>query len=202
MLTFYLLLCCIVLFSGHVEMSQDRHEIPAVAKYFGSKGRYEEMNPHLIRDMLAVNKSILQLPSPQCRKIHMSAIIRHGTRYPTTKNINEMHQLYNFVIDSTTGENSRLREIREQWEMWYTEDMDGRLVQKGVDDLRNLAVRLSKLFPSLISEEKLREGLIKFTSSSKHRCVNSTLAFKAGLTELWAITGKLINNHSVVLYMR
>ncbi|XP_031697074.1 multiple inositol polyphosphate phosphatase 1-like, partial [Anarrhichthys ocellatus] len=83
-----------------------------------------------------------------------------------------------------------LREIQTQWTMWYTEDMDGRLVQKGVNDHKHLAVRLSKLFPSLISEVKLRGGFIKFISSSKHRCVNSTLSFKAGLTELWAITDK------------
>ncbi|XP_034537823.1 multiple inositol polyphosphate phosphatase 1-like [Notolabrus celidotus] len=80
--------------------------------------------------------------------------------------------------------------------MWYTEDMDGRLVQKGVDDLKHLAVRLSKLLPSLISEGKLRGGSIKFITSSKHRCVKSTLSFKAGLTELWAITDQEFD-HSV-----
>ncbi|KAK1905254.1 Multiple inositol polyphosphate phosphatase 1 [Dissostichus eleginoides] len=99
-----------------------------------------------------------------------------------------MQQLYNMVLHNATGEESWLREIQSQWRMWYTEDMDGRLVQKGVEELKHLAIRLSKLFPSLISEDKLRGGYIKFITSSKHRCVNSTLSFKAGLTELWAIT--------------
>ncbi|KAG7219589.1 hypothetical protein INR49_018966 [Caranx melampygus] len=161
--------------------------IPAIAKYFSTKGRYEEVNPHLVEDILAVNRSVLQPPSPQCRKIHLTAIIRHGTRYPTTKNIKKMKKLYNLVKSSARGEKSWLREIKTQWTMWYTEDMDGRLVQKGVNDHKHLAVRLSKLFPSLVSEEKLRGGLIKFITSSKHRCVNSTLSFKAGLTELWDI---------------
>ncbi|KAI4812988.1 hypothetical protein KUCAC02_024344 [Chaenocephalus aceratus] len=169
---------------------EDNLDIPAIAKYFTTKGRYEEVNPHLIKDILAVNTSILPLPSAQCQPFHLTAIIRHGTRYPTSKNAKKMQKLYELVMSSASGKESWLREIKSQWRMWYTEDMDGRLVQKGVEDHKHLAIRLSKLFPSLISEEKLRGGFIKFMTSSKHRCVNSTLSFKAGLTELWAITDK------------
>ncbi|XP_076599914.1 multiple inositol polyphosphate phosphatase 1a [Chaetodon auriga] len=176
--------CC---FRNDVKL-QDNPNIPAIAKYFTTKGRYEEVNPYLIEDILAVNRSILQPPSAQCREIHLTAIIRHGTRYPTSKNVKKMQKLYELVKSRAAGKESWLREIQTQWTMWYTEDMDGRLVQKGVNDHRHLAVRLSKLFPSLISEEKLRGGFIQFITSSKHRCVNSTLSFKAGLTELWAIT--------------
>ncbi|XP_054456443.1 multiple inositol polyphosphate phosphatase 1a [Anoplopoma fimbria] len=170
--------------------------IPAIAKYFTTKGRYEEVNPYLIEDILAVNTSILQPPSAQCRQIHLTAIIRHGTRYPTSKNVKKMQKLYDLVKSSASGRDHWLREIQSQWRMWYTEDMDGRLVQKGVNDHKHLAVRLSKLFPSLVSEEKLRGGFIKFITSSKHRCVNSTLSFKAGLTELWGITDQEFD-HSV-----
>ncbi|XP_071336511.1 multiple inositol polyphosphate phosphatase 1-like [Trachinotus anak] len=178
--------CCF----RHDVSPEDNPDIPAIAKYFSTKGRYEEVNPYLIGDILAVNRSILQPPSAQCRQIHLSAIIRHGTRYPTTKNVKKMQKLYELVKGSASSEESWLREIQSQWTMWYTEDMDGRLVQKGVDDHKHLAVRLSKLFPSLISEENLRGEVIKFITSSKHRCVNSTLSFKAGLTELWAIKDK------------
>ncbi|KAM9364969.1 multiple inositol polyphosphate phosphatase 1-like [Pholidichthys leucotaenia] len=170
-----------------LQILHDNPSIPAIAKYFNTKGRYEEVNLHLREDILAVNRAILQSPSEQCREIHLTAIIRHGTRYPTSKNIQEMQQLYNITMYNASGEHDWLREIQSQRTMWYTEDMDGRLVQKGVNDLKHLAVRLSKLFPSLISEEKLRGGYIKFITSSKHRCVNSTLSFKAGLTELWGI---------------
>lgn len=163
-------------------------DIPAIAKYFTTKGRYEEVNPYLIEDILAVNRSILRPPSAQCREIHLTAIVRHGTRYPTTKNVKKMRGLYELVMGSARGKEGWLREIQTQWTMWYNDDMDGRLVQKGVSDHKHLAVRLSKLFPTLISEEVLRGGYIQFITSSKHRCVNSTLAFKAGLTELWGIT--------------
>lgn len=167
--------------------SEKNPEIPAIAKYFSTKGRYEEVNPYLIEDILAVNRSILQPPSAECRQIHLTAVIRHGTRYPTSKNVKKMKKLYDVVRGIGVSNRNWLRELQTQWRMWYTEDMDGRLVQKGVNDHRHLAVRLSKLFPSLISEEKLRGGFIKFITSSKHRCVNSTLSFKAGLTELWDI---------------
>uniref|UniRef100_A0A671WRS3 Multiple inositol polyphosphate phosphatase 1 n=1 Tax=Sparus aurata TaxID=8175 RepID=A0A671WRS3_SPAAU len=178
--------CCF-----HTDVNpEDNPNIPAIAKYLATKGRYEEVNPHLIDDILAVNRSILQPPSAQCREIHLTAIIRHGTRYPTSKNVKKMQKLYELVKSSAAAKQSWLREIQTQWRMWYTEDMDGRLVQKGVDDHKHLAVRLSKLFPTMISEEKLRGGFIKFITSSKHRCVNSTLSFKAGLTGLWAITDK------------
>ncbi|XP_014010117.1 multiple inositol polyphosphate phosphatase 1 isoform X3 [Salmo salar] len=161
-------------------------DIPAIAKYFTTKGRYEEVNPYLIDDILAVNKSLVKPPSAECREIHLTAIIRHGSRYPTIKNVKKMRELHNLVVQKASGEERWLREIT-QWKMWYTDEMDGRLVQKGVLDHRHLAVRLSKLFPSLISKEKLQDGHIKFMTSSKHRCVNSTLSFQGGLAKLWAI---------------
>ncbi|AWP13886.1 putative multiple inositol polyphosphate phosphatase 1-like [Scophthalmus maximus] len=178
--------CC---FRGQVKAGDDL-DVPAIAKYFSTKGRYEEVNPYLREDILAVNRSALRPPFAQCREIHLTAIVRHGTRYPTAKNVRKMRKLYDLVRDRASGRGSWLQEIKSQWPMWYTEDMDGRLVRKGVSDHKHLAVRLSKLFPSLVSEEKLRGGHVRFVTSSKHRCVNSTLSFVAGLTELWAITDK------------
>ncbi|XP_056465072.1 multiple inositol polyphosphate phosphatase 1-like [Gadus chalcogrammus] len=161
--------------------------IPTIARYFTTKGRYEEVNPHLIGDIYAVNTSVLQALSPGCREMHLSAIIRHGTRYPTSKNVEKMQMLYNLIVHKASGNAIWVREIKEKFVMRYTEDMDGRLADKGVLDHKHLAVRLSKLFPSLVSREKLRGGKISFVTSSKHRCVNSTLAFKRGLTDLWSV---------------
>ena len=165
--------------------------IPTIARYFTTKGRYEEVNPHLIGDIYAVNTSVLQALSPGCREMHLSAIIRHGTRYPTSKNVEKMQRLYNLIVHNASGNAIWVREIKEKFVMRYTEEMDGRLADKGVLDHKHLAVRLSKLFPSLVSREKLRGGKISFVTSSKHRCVNSTLAFKRGLTDLWSVEGAL-----------
>ncbi|XP_061647041.1 multiple inositol polyphosphate phosphatase 1-like isoform X1 [Phyllopteryx taeniolatus] len=168
-------------------VNKSRSSIPRIAKYFGTKGRYEEVNPYLLEDILAVNTSILRPPFPKCRPIHLTAIIRHGTRYPTGSIFKHMQQVYEAVKSATPGKECCVCEIQNQWRMWYPQNMDGRLARKGVDDHKHLAVRLSKLFPSLLSEENLRGGFVKFISSSKHRCINSTLSFMAGLTELWDI---------------
>ncbi|XP_067100476.1 multiple inositol polyphosphate phosphatase 1b [Osmerus mordax] len=159
--------------------------IPLIANYFGTKGRYEDVNPYLRDNILAVNTS--RPPSSDCSAIHLTAIIRHGTRYPTTKNIKKIHRLYDLVVNEASSTEKWLEHIQTEWKMWYTEDMDGKLVQKGRDDHRHLAIRLATMFPSLVSEENLRGGRIKFTTSSKHRCVDSIEAFQVGLLNLWKV---------------
>ncbi|KAL0964456.1 hypothetical protein UPYG_G00324100 [Umbra pygmaea] len=187
-----ILVPCIVLFSyvlccslGKDVQNQYRPDIPAIAKYFTTKCRYEEVNPYLLDDILTVNRSSVKLPFAECREVHLTAIIRHGTRYPTTRNVNKMRTLHNLIL-KVHKRDSWLRNIT-QWKMWYTDEMDGRLVHKGVLDQMHLAVRLSKFFPSLISKDKLQDGQIEFITSSKHRCVNSTISFYAGLAKQWNI---------------
>ncbi|XP_052436550.1 multiple inositol polyphosphate phosphatase 1a [Carassius gibelio] len=155
--------------------------IPDIARYFGTKGRYEEVNAYLIDDILAINNSLVTLPSSKCSEIHLTVIIRHGTRYPTIKNIQKMREFHDLVVREATGNLNCLSEIKSQWKMWYTDDMDGRLVDQGREDHRHLAQRLIKWFPSLLTEENVRQGRVKLITSSKHRCVNSTIAFREGL---------------------
>ncbi|XP_053368204.1 multiple inositol polyphosphate phosphatase 1b isoform X1 [Clarias gariepinus] len=164
-----------------------KSNIPSIAVYFGTKGRYEEVNPQLIDDILFVNHSAVRAPAAGCQAVHLVAVIRHGTRFPTKKNIVRMRRLYELVMAEASGEQQWLRDIKQKWKMWYTEDMDGKLVEKGKDDLRHLAVRLSKSFPTLISEENLRRERVEFISSSKHRCVDSIRAFQEGLLNLWDV---------------
>lgn len=107
-------------------------DVPHIASYFGTKTRYEEVNPHLLRDVLSVNKSVLKPPDTErCSPVHLTAVIRHGTRYPTVKNIRRIHKLNELVRREASGGSggsggsSGLRDIKGRWEMWFTEDMDG-----------------------------------------------------------------------------
>ncbi|XP_052425995.1 multiple inositol polyphosphate phosphatase 1b [Carassius gibelio] len=163
-----------------------RPTVPAIAHHFGTKGRYEEVNPHLLDHILFVNKSLVAPPSSDCRAIHMVSVIRHGTRYPTTKNVKKIARLFDLVSSHASGSASCLNDIKT-WKMWYTEDMDGRLVEKGRDDHRHLAMRLAQSFPTLISEDHLRANRIEFITSSKHRCVDSVKAFQEGLHRFWDV---------------
>ena len=165
--------------------------IPAIANYFGTKGRYEEVNPYLIDDILSVNKTLSKPPSPDCRAIHLTAVIRHGTRFPTAKNIRKIKRLHSLVVNEAKDSYAWLRDIKTKWVMWYTEEMDGKLVEKGRDDHRHLAVRLATSFPTLISKDNFQNNRMKFITSSKHRCVDSVEAFQEGLHRLWNIKGNL-----------
>ncbi|XP_028824515.1 multiple inositol polyphosphate phosphatase 1b [Denticeps clupeoides] len=158
-----------------------RPPAPPIASYFGTKGRYEEVNPYLIDDILSVNKSWSEPPSADCRPAHLTAVVRHGTRFPTAKNIRRIGRLHDAVLRHARSAHAWLDEIRAGWDMWYTEDMDGRLVEKGRDDHRHLAARLATAFPALISRENLLGGRVAFVTSSKHRCVESVEAFQQGL---------------------
>lgn len=160
-------------------------DIPHIASFFGTKTRYEEVNPHLLKDISSVNSSVLRPPpTERCSPVHLTAVIRHGSRYPTVKNIRRIQALSDLVRTEASRRSAGwLQEIQDRWEMWFTEDMDGQLVMKGREDLRQLAKRLSVLFPSLLSEEKLPR--ISLKSSSKHRCVSSVEAFQEGLQLSW-----------------
>ncbi|XP_056153197.1 multiple inositol polyphosphate phosphatase 1b [Lampris incognitus] len=164
--------------------------VPPIAGCFGTKGRYEDVNPRLRDDVLAVDGSHLRPPpSGGCTPVHLTAIIRHGTRYPTVKNIRRMRRLYDLVMDEASNSEDWLGEIKSHWEMWYTDNMDGKLVEKGRDDHRHLAVRLAMLFPSLLCVENLRRHRIHFLTSSKERCLDSLEAFQQGLHKHWAVKG-------------
>ncbi|XP_026888375.2 multiple inositol polyphosphate phosphatase 1a [Electrophorus electricus] len=163
-------------------------DIPVLAKYFNTKSRYEEVNPHLIDDVLTVNASAVKPPAPGCRAAHLTAIVRHGTRYPTIGNIKKFHKLRDLVAAAATGDRGPLPGL-ESWQMRYTYEMDGRLAAKGRADLGHLAQRLVRSFPSLLTERNLRAGRVKFVTSSKHRCVNSTVAFQRGLTDTLGMPG-------------
>ncbi|KAK6487567.1 multiple inositol polyphosphate phosphatase 1-like [Huso huso] len=167
----------------NIVANRDDHteDIPTIAKYFGTKTRYEEVNPYLLNDILFVNKTPLRLQQ-DCSPVHISAVIRHGTRYPTAKNVKKMIAIYN-LAEKRKHRGRGLVDYINHWDMWYNDTMDGQLVEKGRDDHRNLAVRLATAYPSLFSEDSFRDCRMKFITSSKHRCVDSTLSFIEGLVK-------------------
>ncbi|XP_028845711.1 multiple inositol polyphosphate phosphatase 1-like [Denticeps clupeoides] len=162
------LLCCVASSFGD--------GVPAIAPFFGTKGRYEEASPRPATDVPAADA-----PSPACRALHLTAVVRHGTRYPSAASARKMRRVYSLA--QAAGGN---RDV-VSGALGYSEDMDGRLAEKGRGDHGDLAVRLARSFPSLLTERNLRAGRVRFVSSSKHRCVDSTVAFRRGLERLWGV---------------
>lgn len=143
-----------------------------LAKYFGTKTRYEDVNadpnsrdPNLLSDSI-------------CTPVHVNAVIRHGTRYPTIKQIKKIQKIHKRIMENSEADTELTR-----WQMWYSDSMDGQLVEKGIQDMKTLALRLAGLFPSLFSKENYVDCRVKVLTSSKHRCVESAKAFIQGLEQ-------------------
>ncbi|XP_057591126.1 multiple inositol polyphosphate phosphatase 1 isoform X3 [Hippopotamus amphibius kiboko] len=157
----------------------------ALSPYFGTKTRYEDANPGLLLDPEAPRRDP-QLLEETCTPVQLVALIRHGTRYPTTKQIRKLRQLHGLLqargsgadVTRATG-GCDLGAALADWPLWYADWMDGQLVEKGRQDMRQLALRLASLFPALFCRENC--GRLQLVTSSKHRCVDSGAAFLQGL---------------------
>lgn len=125
--------------------SRSLPDIPHIAPFFGTKTRYEEVKPHLLLDALSVNASVLRPPAGErCSPVHLSAVIRHGSRYPTVKNIRRIHRLSELLRgDASGGSAGWQRDIRGRWENWFSEDMDGE--RRNPSHLGNVPLKCGKI---------------------------------------------------------
>ncbi|XP_069467394.1 multiple inositol polyphosphate phosphatase 1 [Ambystoma mexicanum] len=153
--------------------------VSALSSYFGTKTRYEDVRTELLVDPLWTPAPDTALP-PSCVPLQMVGVIRHGTRYPTRKQIRKMQTVHRLVGSAGGTQSTLVQELRN-WHMWYDDWMDGQLVRKGELDMEHLAARMASTFPSLLTRERLRRCQRSFITSSKHRCVDSAKAFIRGL---------------------
>uniref|UniRef100_A0A5F4WN44 Multiple inositol polyphosphate phosphatase 1 n=1 Tax=Callithrix jacchus TaxID=9483 RepID=A0A5F4WN44_CALJA len=157
----------------------------SLSPYFGTKTRYEDVNPGLLSGPEAPWRDP-ELLEGTCTPVQLVALIRHGTRYPTAKQIRKLKQLHGLLQARGSREGGAgstgsrdLGAALADWPLWYADWMDGQLVEKGRQDMRQLALRLASLFPALFSLENY--GRLRLITSSKHRCVDSGAAFLQGL---------------------
>uniref|UniRef100_A0A8C5P6A5 Multiple inositol polyphosphate phosphatase 1 n=1 Tax=Jaculus jaculus TaxID=51337 RepID=A0A8C5P6A5_JACJA len=156
------------------------------SSYFGTKTRYEDVNPGLLADPEAPQRDP-RLLQGTCTPVQLIALIRHGTRYPTAKQVRKLRHLHELLRAhgpddpsvAAAGGGRSLAAALADWPLWYADWMDGQLVEKGRQDMRQLALRLASLFPDLFSRENY--GRLRLVTSSKHRCVDSSAAFLQGL---------------------
>lgn len=180
-----LLLLELLLLPANGESQGEAERATLLSPFFGTKSRYEELHPYLLRDPFSLGPALSGFPLPpaSCTPLQLSAVVRHGTRFPTRKQIEKLARLHGLLRGD--GKRCSVAERLARWEMWYQPDMDGKLAPKGERDMRMLAKRLVARFPSLLAPGRR----LAFTSSSKHRCVDSSGAFRAGLRE--ALYGQL-----------
>ncbi|KAM9232994.1 multiple inositol polyphosphate phosphatase 1 [Leptosomus discolor] len=152
-----------------------------LSSYFGTKSRYEEVNPHLVRDPLSLGPAAAasRLPAA-CTPLQLRALLRHGTRYPTAgqiRRLGELHARLRRRPAAAAAAACPAAAGLAAWQMWYEESLDGRLAPQGRRDMEHLARRLAARFPALFAA---RRRLV-LASSSKHRCLQSGAAFRRGL---------------------
>ncbi|NXT31748.1 MINP1 phosphatase, partial [Pelecanoides urinatrix] len=148
--------------------------------YFGTKSRYEEVNPHLLRDPLSLGPAAAGSRMPaDCAPLQLRALLRHGTRYPTAGQIRRLGELHARLLrrPAAAAAACPAAAALAAWQMWYNESLDGRLAPQGRRDMEHLARRLAARFPALFAA---RRRLV-LASSSKHRCRQSGAAFRRGL---------------------
>ncbi|XP_060097238.1 multiple inositol polyphosphate phosphatase 1 [Heteronotia binoei] len=169
------LLCLAALLA--VGRGQQESAAERLSPYFGTKSRYEIVNPHLLRDPLSLGppQPGFPLPPASCTPLQLNAVFRHGTRYPTRGQIKKLARLHG-LLDQRNG-SCPASEALAGWAMWYREEMDGMLAERGRYDMSMLARRLAARFPGLLAPQRR----FAFISSHKSRCVNSSDAFREGL---------------------
>ncbi|XP_077206496.1 multiple inositol polyphosphate phosphatase 1 [Paroedura picta] len=169
-----LLLClaALVAAGGGQESAAER-----LSPYFGTKSRYEIVNPHLLREPLSLGppQPGFPLPPASCTPLQLHAVFRHGTRFPTRGQIKKLARVHG-LLGRRNG-TCPASEALAGWEMWYREEMDGLLAERGRYDMSMLARRLAARFPGLLAPQRR----FVFISSHKSRCVNSSDAFREGL---------------------
>ncbi|XP_062988999.1 multiple inositol polyphosphate phosphatase 1 [Elgaria multicarinata webbii] len=165
----------------------DAETAEQLSPYFGTKSRYEELHPYLLQDPLSLGprQPGFPLPPASCAPLQLGAVIRHGTRFPTRKQIEKLGRFHSLVLrrsNSSSGGGSPpcpAAERLARWEMWLRPDMDGKLASRGRRDMEMLAKRLASRFPSFLGPKRR----FAFVSSSKHRCLDSSSAFRDGLRQ-------------------
>ncbi|NXU05077.1 MINP1 phosphatase, partial [Buphagus erythrorhynchus] len=141
--------------------------------YFGTKSRYEEVNPHLLSDPLSLGPGAGGSLPASCAPLQLRAVLRHGTRYPTAGQVRRLGELHSRLLRRAAGAAAALAD----WPMWYEESLDGRLAPQGRRDMEQLARRMAARFPALFAARRR----LALASSSKHRCLQSGAAFRRGL---------------------
>ncbi|XP_068807217.1 multiple inositol polyphosphate phosphatase 1 [Struthio camelus] len=163
----------------------------ALSGCFGTKSRYEEVNPHLVQDPLSLGPAAAGArPPAACAPLQLRALLRHGTRYPTAKQIRRLGELHGRLLRraaaaAASSSACPLAAALAAWHMWYEESLDGRLAPRGQRDMEHLARRLAARFPALFAARHR----LALASSSKHRCLQSGAAFRRGLGPALPLAG-------------
>ncbi|XP_022809597.1 multiple inositol polyphosphate phosphatase 1-like [Stylophora pistillata] len=116
-----------------------------------------------------------------CDPLHISMVIRHGTRYPSKKDVKKIERMLD-VINKEIDPKWSNGDLYLPWKNPFSLDHDKLLASAGEEELYYLAKEFLKRFPSLLSHPYHPQNF-DFISTGTSRTVQSAMAFAFGLFE-------------------
>ena len=116
-----------------------------------------------------------------CEASHVNAVIRHGARNPSLKNIIKMNKLQEKLIASKPPDTAT---FINTWKNLYDKEKEKELVEKGIKEQFELGRRFARKFFQLLDSG--REEDLVFISSSKSRAKDSSKYFYGGLSYIFS----------------
>lgn len=162
----FAILGCVIKESKQLELSLSEK----TRLQFASKTRYQRRE--------------ISFEAPKdCEPLHISMVIRHGTRYPSKKDVRKIDDMLNVVNKAVNSSGQRwIGDLLLPWKNPFSSDHDKLLASAGEEEMYYIAKELLKRFPSLLSHPYHPQNF-DFISTGTSRAVQSAMAFAFGLFE-------------------
>lgn len=142
---------------------------------FGTKTAYHFDN---------TSDSSLKYPE-QCQPVHLNMVVRHGSRYPSDGDREEMEDLLNKLNEIYTASSPfRYKNLTLPWNKprEWNDAEPSELSSVGENEQYNIAARFRSRFPEVFVKEYWNK-YYKFESADKLRTAKSAMSFAYGLFE-------------------
>lgn len=167
----FLLLTAAVLLGFYLQESKQSN-----VYRFGTKTAYHFNN---------TSASSLKYPEHHCRPVHLNMVVRHGSRYPSDGDREEIDDLLNKLNDIyTTDSQFHYKNLTLPWnkpDEWNDAE-PSELSSVGENEQYNIAKRFRSRFPEVFVKEYWNK-YYKFETADKLRTAQSAMSFAYGLFE-------------------
>lgn len=118
-----------------------------------------------------------------CEPLHVSMVLRHGTRYPSRKDVGKIDKMLKVVNEAFNSRTQKLiGDLRFPWKNPFSRTHDKLLAPVGEQEMYDIAKEMLKRFPSLLSRPYHPQDF-DFISTGTSRAAQSAMAFAYGLFE-------------------
>lgn len=120
-----------------------------------------------------------------CEPLHISMVLRHGTRFPSKKDVGKIDKMLKVVheaFNSSTYKQKHIGDLRFPWKNPFSHSHDKLLAPSGEQEMYYIAKEMLKRFPRLLSLPYQPQDF-DFISTGTSRTTRSAMAFAYGLFE-------------------